>query len=84
MQVDCESLYLSEVTKMNLLQGSWKTTLLGLISAGFGYIAFSPDDFANHKWLLHLARFVAAGGMAGLVIAAKDYNVTGGTKQRPD
>jgi hypothetical protein len=71
------------MVEMNVLQGSWKTSLLGLISAAFGYIAFSPDDFANHLWLVHLARFVAVGGLAGLGIAAKDYNVTGGTKQRP-
>jgi hypothetical protein len=71
------------MVEMNMLNGSWKTTLLGLISAAFSYIAFSPDDFANHQWLVHLARFVAAGGLAGLGIAAKDYNVTGGTKQRP-
>jgi hypothetical protein len=69
---------------MTMLQGSWKTSVLGVISAGFSYIAFSPDDFSNHVWLVHLARFVAAGGLAGLGIAAKDYNVTGGTKQRPD
>jgi hypothetical protein len=37
----------------------------------------------NQVWLVHLARFVAAGGLAGLGIAAKDYNVTGGTKRRP-
>ena len=65
---------------MTMLQGSWKTTALGLLSAGFGYIAFTPDDFSRHLWLVHLARFVAAGGIAGLGIAAKDYNVTGASK----
>ncbi len=33
---------------MTRLQGSWKTTVPGLISAGFGYIGFTPDDFSNH------------------------------------
>ncbi len=47
---------------MTMLQGSWKTTVLGLISAGFGYIAFTPDDFSHHLWLVHLARFVQPEG----------------------
>jgi hypothetical protein len=47
---------------MTMLQGGWKTTVLGLTCAGFGYIALTPDDFSHHLWLVHLTRFVAAAG----------------------
>jgi hypothetical protein len=61
---------------------SWKTTVLGLISGFCSLVKFEPSWFGgDHSWVSRAAIFVLAGGLAGLGIIAKDYNVTGGTKQ---
>ncbi len=62
-----------------LTAGSWKTTLLGLISAAAGFVAFSPALFAKWPWVNEVAKYIMVGGMAGIGIAAKDSAVTGGT-----
>ena len=65
-----------------LLSGSWKTTALGLISAAAGFVAFSPNLplLVAHPWIGELSKYIMAGGMAGIGLAAKDSAVTGGTK----
>jgi len=57
---------------------SWKTTVLGILTAFFAFVVFDPQYFP--LWLLSLAKFAAAGGLAGLGLVAKDHNMTGGTK----
>jgi hypothetical protein len=57
---------------------NWKTTALGAATAFFAFVAFDPQWFP--AVLVSLAKFAMIGGLAGLGIAAKDFNVTGGSK----
>jgi hypothetical protein len=66
-----------------LTSGSWKTTVLGLISAAATFIVANPDMFSKWPWLRTVAVFVMTGGLAGLGLTAKDSSVTGGTKANP-
>lgn len=57
---------------------SWKTTLLGLVSATAGFVAYSPDMFGGEgEPLVQVCKFINLGGLAGLGLVAKDWNVTG-------
>lgn len=56
---------------------NWKTTLAGVATALFAFILFSPETFSRWPWLVAIAKFATAGGIAGIGIAAKDNNVTG-------
>ncbi len=58
---------------------NWKTTLFALITAVFGFVMFSPELFEAMPWLIAIAKYIAAGGLIGLGLSAKDKNVTGGT-----
>ena len=49
----------------------WKTTAFGIVSAVFAFVLFSPQYFP--AWLVDIAAFALAGGLAGLGIMAKDY-----------
>lgn len=51
---------------------NWKTTTFGLIAAGAGFVTLSPDLF--HQWplVIAIAKYVIAGGLAGLGLASKD------------
>jgi hypothetical protein len=51
---------------------SWKTTVLGIASAFCAFVLFSPQYFP--PVVLDVAKFVLAGGLAGLGIAAADYH----------
>lgn len=62
---------------MNL--ASYKTTILGLVSAGASFVLFAHGTIAMPAWLTTLAQFAIVGGLAGFGIVAKDYNATGGT-----
>ncbi len=59
---------------------NWKTMVCGLVAAFFSYVLFDPDTFHGMPWLVTLAKFAMVGGLAGLGLTAKDYNVTGGSK----
>lgn len=65
---------------MNLV--NWKTTVIGIITAAAGFILFSPEFFQQWPILISLAKYVTIGGFAAFGLAAKDSNVTGGTKQQ--
>ena len=56
---------------------NWKTTLAGAITAFFAFVLFSPETFSAAPWLIALRKFAVAGGLLGMGIAGKDYNVTG-------
>lgn len=57
---------------------SWKTTLSGAVSSGASLVVvLSTQGVVMPKWLPIVAAFVLAGGLAGLGIYGKDYNVTG-------
>ena len=65
-----------------MFKANWKTTVFGVLSAFFSFVLFKPEFFGGaSSWIHGLAQFVVVGGLAGLGITAKDYNVTGGTKQ---
>jgi hypothetical protein len=56
---------------------SWKSTLMGAITAFFAFVLFSPETFPAFPWLIALAKFAVVGGLAGMGIVGKDFNVTG-------
>jgi len=76
---------------MNItLPPNWKTSVAGLIaslgSAALAFIQFAavpPYNVHFPPVVLALAAFAAIGGLAGLGLAAKDHNVTGGTTVQP-
>lgn len=57
---------------------SWKSTVIGIATAFFAFVMFSPETFQAFPWLISLAKFALVGGLAGLGIVSKDYNVSGG------
>ena len=57
---------------------SWKTTVLGILTAAFAFVIFDPQWFP--LWMVSLAKFAAVGGLAGLGIMSKDHDMTGGPK----
>lgn len=59
---------------------NWKTTLVGVLTAFFAFIAFSPETFSGLPLLVSLSKFATAGGLAALGIVAKDRDVTGAGK----
>lgn len=56
---------------------NWKTTLFGIVSALAGFVLFSPQYFP--PWGIDAAKYIMAGGLLGLGLAGKDFNVTGGS-----
>ena len=66
------------ITLERLMFTNWKTSAIGLISAFFAFVNYKPQYFPH--FLQDIAMFVVIGGLAGLGLTAKDYNVTGGTK----
>lgn len=59
---------------------NWKTTAFGLATAFFAWVVFDPELFRSAPWIISLSKFAMVGGLAGLGLAAKDHNVTGGGK----
>jgi hypothetical protein len=57
---------------------SWKTTVIGIVTAFFAFVAFDPQWFP--PVIVSLAKFAMIGGLAGLGIFGKDSDVTGGTR----
>ena len=53
---------------------NWKTTAAGIVTAIFGFILFSPQYFSAIPWIVDIAKFGAAGGLASLGLLAKDFN----------
>lgn len=51
---------------------NWKTTLLGLIAAGAGFVALHPQYTAHWPVVSDIAGYIMAGGVAGIGFAAKD------------
>jgi hypothetical protein len=57
---------------------SWKTTASGLVSSGAALVVFmATQGVTLPHWVVVVAGFVLAGGLASMGIAGKDYNVTG-------
>lgn len=59
------------------MTGSWKSTTIGLITAFFAFVAFSPETFAAWPFVVALSKFAVAAGIAGLGKVSKDFNVSG-------
>ena len=76
-RLDREATMVIDTSK--LASGSWKTTLIGLVSAAAGFVAFSPALFVKWPWVNEVAKYIMVGGLAGLGLAAKDTDRTGGT-----
>ena len=58
---------------------NWKTTSLGVMLSLTGFVAFSPSTFGGEQApLVQVCKYVTSGGLAGLGIVSKDFNVTGG------
>lgn len=57
---------------------NWKTTVSSLITAVAGFVLFSPEFFS--PLAISVSKYIMAGGLVGMGLAAKDHNVTGGTK----
>ena len=55
---------------MNSNYSEWKTTVAGLVTAIFAFILFSPVYF--EPWMIDLAKFGMAGGLASMGILSKD------------
>jgi len=66
-----------------LLTGSWKTTVIGIATALFAFVAFDPELFSAMPWLIAISKFAMIGGLAGMGIVSKDKAVTGGTVPNP-
>jgi hypothetical protein len=49
----------------------WRTTVPGLISSFFGFVAFSAGSLHWPAWVVALSAFVSAGGLAWLGISAR-------------
>lgn len=56
---------------------NWKTSALGIASAFFAFVAFSPELFREWPWVLELSKFALVGGLAGLGITARDAQNSG-------
>lgn len=69
---------------MNFLGASWQPKVIALLTALFGFIAFSPETFQQWPWLIQLAKYVAIGGFVGLGFTTKGASVTGGTVAQDD
>lgn len=59
------------------MTGSWRTTVSSAVTAFFGFVLFSPQNFAAYPWLVDLAKYAFLGGLVGMGIFSKDFNVTG-------
>ena len=57
---------------------NWKTTMFGIISALAGFVLFSPQYFP--PWAIDAAKYIMAGGLLGLGLAGKEFNVSGGQR----
>ena len=51
---------------------NWKSTSIGLATAFFGFVLFSPQWFP--PWTQDLAKYAMLGGLASLGLVAKDYS----------
>ena len=52
---------------------NWRTTTAGLATAFFGFVLFSPQTFAWAPWLVDIAKYAVAGGLASMGLLGKDY-----------
>lgn len=53
---------------------NWKTGAAGLATAFFGFVLFSPEQFQHFPWLISLAKYAIAGGLASMGLMSKDFN----------
>jgi hypothetical protein len=60
---------------------SWKTTLTSAVSSAAAFVLFAQQlHYINFpSWVMAVAMFAMAGGLASFGVSAKDSNVTGGT-----
>jgi len=45
---------------------NWQHTAILAATTLFAFVLFSPETFAAYPWLIQLAKFATAGGLAGL------------------
>jgi hypothetical protein len=56
------------------LPKNWKTSVAGVVTAFFGFVVASPETFSQVPWLVTLAKYAVAGGLASMGLLGKDYN----------
>ena len=61
-------------TATSLFGANWRTTLASIVSAISAFIVLNPE-FVHNQFVLKLAEFVGLGGLAAIVINAKDKQV---------
>ena len=65
------------------LRGNWKTTAIGIVLSCTGFVAFSPSNFGGEEAVLvQFCKYITSGGLAALGVYSKDFNVTGGNKNK--
>ena len=61
----------------NQLKVNWAPTVSGLVVAAAGYVAMFPGDLQHWPMIVHVAQFIALGGIASLGISSKSASATG-------
>lgn len=65
-------------TQVKTSAKNWRTSLIGIIGAGVGYVAMFPEEFNDApSWIVKVAKYAVLGGFAGFGLIAKDGTVTG-------
>jgi hypothetical protein len=62
------------------MKASWKTTLVGGLSAFFALVVLDPQWFSAVPRLISLAKLAVVAGLACLGLVSKDYDATGRSK----
>lgn len=64
---------------------NWMPTVAGLISAATSLVMFLQQGgyYQFPMWAIGVAMFANVGGLAGLGIVSKQFNVSGGTVGQP-
>lgn len=60
------------------LPANWQPKVIGLVTA-FAYFVQWDHKIKFPEWMESLAEFVVIGGIAGIGLTSKQWNVTGGT-----
>lgn len=57
---------------------NWKTTTIGIVLSGSGYVSFSPHLFGGDSApIVTACKYISCGGLAALGVSSKDFNVVG-------
>lgn len=60
------------------LPTNWKTTVSACVTVLAGFVALHPEYFSS--LISDIAQYITLGGLAAFGLAAKDKDITGGTR----